>query len=74
MKIIIEIPDEEVYAIGKETIKEKIKDYIKFLKIKNEFKQISSEIQEEFKDNYWIQVEKAREEAWKEYKKNLNQH
>ena len=72
MKLTIEIPDEEIYEIGKETLKKKIQEYIEFIKLEKEIKEISKELKEIFPENkYWEEVEKIRQEAWQEYKKGL---
>ncbi len=72
MKLAIEIPDEEIYEIGKETLKRKIQEYLEFIKLEKEIKEISKELKEFFSENkYWEEVEKIRQEPWQEYKKSL---
>ncbi|WP_456384373.1 hypothetical protein [Persephonella sp.] len=72
MKLTIEIPDEEVYEIGKETIRKKIEEYLEFIRLERDIKEISKEINETFSgEKYWQEVEKLRAEAWEEYKNGL---
>ncbi|WP_297453370.1 hypothetical protein [Persephonella sp.] len=72
MKLMIEIPDEEIYETGKETLKKKIEEYLEFIKLEKDIKEISKELKEIFSENrYWEEVEKIRQEAWQEYKKSL---
>ncbi|MBK3332650.1 hypothetical protein GWK41_06180 [Persephonella atlantica] len=72
MKLTIEIPDEEIYEIGKEALKKKIEEYLEFMKLEKDIKQMSEELKEIFsEEEYWKEVEKSRREAWQEYKKGL---
>ncbi len=72
MKLTIEIPDEEIYEIGKEALKKKIEEYLEFMKLEKDIKQMSEELKEIFsEEEYWKEVEKSRQEAWQEYKKGL---
>ncbi len=72
MKLIIDIPDEEIYEIGKEALKKKIEEYIEFIKLEKDIKELSQELKKVFSEKeYWQEVEKSREEAWQEYKKDL---
>ncbi|WP_456400476.1 hypothetical protein, partial [Persephonella sp.] len=72
MKITIEIPDEEVYKIGKESLKKKIEEYLEFMKLKKDIKELSEELKKIFsEEKYWQEVEKIRQESWQEYKKGL---
>ncbi len=72
MKLMIEIPDEEIYEIGKETFKKKIEEYLEFMKLEKDIKELSKELRELFsEEEYWKEVEKSRQEAWQEYKKGL---
>ncbi len=72
MKLTIEIPDEEIYEIGKEALKKKIEEYLEFMKLERDIKQMSEELKEIFsEEEYWKEVEKSRQEAWQEYKKGL---
>ncbi|WP_457640774.1 hypothetical protein [Persephonella sp.] len=69
---MIEIPDEEIYEIGKETFKKKIEEYLEFMKLEKDIKELSKELRELFsEEEYWKEVEKSRQEAWQEYKKGL---
>ncbi len=72
MKLTIEVPDEEIYELGKETFKKKIEEYLQFLKLEKDIKELSKEIKQVFsEEEYWQEVEKSRQEAWHEYKKGL---
>jgi len=72
MKLIIEIPDEEIYEIGKEAFKKKIEEYVEFIKLEKEIKELSEELKRFFsEEEYWQEVERGRREAWQEYKKDL---
>ena len=72
MKFTIEIPDKEIYKIGEETIKNKLREYLEFLFIEKDLKVISKEIKKHFSEkNYWQEIEKIKKEAWEEYKKDL---
>ena len=72
MKLTIEIPDEEIYEIGKEAFKKKIEEYLEFMKLEKDVKELSKELKKIFsEEKYWQEVEKSREEAWEEYKKGL---
>ena len=73
MKLTIEIPDEEVYELGRKTLQSKIEEYVEILKLEKVLEEVSMEIREVFsEEDYWKEVEKIREEAWQEYKKELN--
>ncbi|RMB00062.1 hypothetical protein [Hydrogenothermus marinus] len=73
MKIIIRIPDEIVYKIGKRAIKEKIEKTLNFLELEELMKEISEDIRKVYtEEEYWKEVEKIRQEAWQEYKKGLD--
>lgn len=73
MKLTIEIPDEEVYELGRKTLQSKIEEYVEILKLEKVLEEVSMEIKEVFsEEDYWKEVEKIREEAWQEYKKELN--
>ena len=73
MKLTIEIPDEEVYELGRKTLQSKIEEYVQILKLEKVLEEVSMEIKEVFsEEDYWKEVEKIREEAWQEYKKELN--
>ncbi len=72
MKLIIEVSDEEIYEIGKEAFKRKIKEYVEFMKLEKDIKELSKELKSTFsEEEYWQEVEKSRQEAWQEYKKEL---
>ncbi len=72
MKFTIEIPDEEIYKIGKELIKDKLKEYLEFISLEKDLEKLSTEIRKEFTEGkYWQEIERIREEAWEEYKKDL---
>jgi DNA repair photolyase len=72
MKLTIEISDEEIYEIGKETLKKKIEEYLEFIKLEKDIKKLSKELKKIFsEEEYWQEVEKSRQEAWQEYKKGL---
>ncbi|WP_293444399.1 hypothetical protein [Persephonella sp.] len=72
MKLTIEIPDEEIYEIGKEAFKKKIEEYLEFMKLEKDIKELSKELKNIFsEEEYWQEVEKSRQEAWQEYKKSL---
>lgn len=73
MKILIEMPDQEVYEIGRKVVQEKIQEYLEILKLEKVLDEISKEIKDAFsEENYWEKVEKIREEAWQEYKKGFD--
>jgi DNA repair photolyase len=73
MKLTIEIPDEEIYEIGKEAFKKKIEEYLEFMKLEKDVKELSKELKKIFsEEKYWKEVEKSREEAWKNIKKVLS--
>ncbi|MDM7273696.1 hypothetical protein [Sulfurihydrogenibium azorense] len=73
MKLMIEIPDEEVYELGRKTLQSKIEEYVQILKLEKVLKEVSMEIKKFFsEEDYWKEVEKIREEAWREYKKEFN--
>ena len=70
MKLTIEVPDEKIYEIGKETLKKKIEEYLEFMKLEKDIKELSNELKKVFsEEEYWKEVEKSKEEAWQEYKK-----
>ncbi len=72
MKLTIEIPDEEIYEIGKEAFKKKIEEYLEFIKLEKDIKELSKELKNIFsEEEYWQEVEKGRQEAWQEYKKSF---
>jgi len=72
LKFTIEIPDEEIYKIGKELIKDKLKEYLEFISLEKDLEKLSTEIRKEFTEGkYWQEIERIREEAWEEYKKDL---
>jgi len=72
MKLTIEIPDEEIYEIGKEAFKKKIEEYLEFIKLEKDIKELSKELKKVFsEEEYWQEVEKSRQEAWQEYKKGF---
>ena len=72
MKLTIEIPDEEIYEIGKKAFKKKIEEYLEFMKLEKDIKELSKELKKIFsEEEYWQEVEKSRQEAWQEYKKGL---
>ncbi len=72
MKLTIEVPDEKIYEIGKETLKKKIEEYLEFMKFEKDIKELSNELKKVFsEEEYWKEVEKSKEEAWQEYKKGL---
>ena len=72
MKLTIEIPDKEIYEIGKEALKKKIEEYLEFMKLEKDIKELSKELKKIFsEEEYWQEVEKSKQEAWQEYKKGL---
>ena len=72
MRLTIEIPDEEIYEIGKKAFKKKIEEYLEFMKLEKDIKELSKELKKIFsEEEYWQEVEKSRQEAWQEYKKGL---
>lgn len=73
MDIVIRIPDEKVYKIGKRTIQEKIEKTLIFLELEELIKEISEDIRKAYtEEEYWKKVEKLRQQAWQEYKKELD--
>ena len=72
MRLTIEIPDEEIYELGKETLKKKIEEYLEFIKLEKDIRELSRELKTFFsEEEYWKEVERSRREAWQEYKKGL---
>lgn len=69
-KIILEVKDEDLLQLGKTRVREEVEQTLKWMKIKGLFKSISEELKGS-EVNYESEIEKIKEEAWQEYKKEL---
>lgn len=69
-KITLEIKDEDLLQLGKTKIREEVEKTLKWMKIKGLLKSISEALSS-LKVDYEKEVERIREEAWQEYKKEL---
>ena len=73
MKLTIEIPDEEIYEIGKEAFKKKIEEYLEFIKLEKDIKELSKELKNIFsEEEYWQEIEKGSKKLGKNTKKVLS--
>ena len=69
-KISVEVGDKDLMKLGEARLKEEIELTLKWMKMKGLLKSISHALRS-LKVDYGKEVEKIREEAWKEYKKGL---
>ena len=71
MQLKIDIPDEALAEFGKETIQQEIQKMLQWLRIKQSFKKVSEGLHKFDDKTYQRKLEKIRETAWDEYKKDL---
>ncbi len=69
-KIILEVKDEDLLQLGETRVREEVEQTLKWMKIKGLFKSISEELKGS-EVSYESEIEKIKEEAWQEYKKEL---
>lgn len=69
-KIVLELSDEDLLQLGKLKIKEEVEQTLKWLKMKGFLKSISHALST-LKIDYEGEVEKIKQESWREYKKEL---
>lgn len=72
MQFTVDIPEQDLIEFGKDTIHQEIQKMLKWLKIKQSFKKISEELRSYYdEEEYYKELEKIRESAWDEYKRDL---
>ena len=71
MQLTFDIPEKDLVQFGKETIQQEIHKMLKWLKIKQSFKEISKGLQQIDEESHYRKLEKIRETTWDEYKKDL---
>lgn len=71
MQLTVDIPEKDLVEFGKETIQQEIQKMLKWLKMKQSFKKISSGLQKFDEKSYYGELEKIRESTWDDYKKDL---
>jgi len=69
-KIVLEVKDEDLLQMGKVKVKEEMEQTLKWMKIKGLLKNISEALRS-LKIDYDKEIEKIKEEAWQEHKKEL---
>lgn len=72
MQLTFDIPEKDLVEFGKETIQQEIHKMLRWLKIKQSFKKISGGLTQLDEKSYYQKLEKIREKAWNEYKKDLS--
>ena len=70
-KIVLEVKDEDLLQMGKAKVKEEMEQTLKWMKIKGLLKSISEALRS-LKVDYDKEIEKIKEEAWQEHKKELS--
>lgn len=71
MQLTVDIPEQDLVEFGKDTIHQEIQKMLKWMKIKQSFKKISEELRFYDEKEYYKELEKIRQSAWDEYKKDL---
>ncbi|MDQ7052206.1 MAG: hypothetical protein Q9P14_04670 [candidate division KSB1 bacterium] len=72
MQLVIDIPEKDLIEFGKKTIEEEFQRTLQWLKIRNSFEILAHKLQQYDQKDYCETLEAIREDAWLEYKKELN--
>ncbi len=72
MQLVIDIPEKDLIEFGKKTIEEEFQRTLQWLKIRNSFEILAQKLQQYDKKDYCKTLEAIREDAWREYKKDLH--
>lgn len=72
MQLTIDIPEKDLVEFGRESIEQEIESMLKWLRIKQNLKRISKGLKDIDDKTYFDTIDKIKEDAWHEYKKDLN--
>ena len=71
MQLTIEVPEKDLVAFGRESIQREIARTLRWMKIRQSFKNISAELSSLDEQMYFQELEAIRAATWDEYKREL---
>jgi len=72
MEMIIDISENDLISFGWESVQKEINTTLKWMRIRQSFRKISEKLKSSFDEEDYLSVlEKIRESAWNEYKKEI---
>lgn len=69
MEVTFDVSEKDLAEFGEEIIRKEFKKTLKWLRLKQAFKNISDALKEMDEQTYHKELEKIRESAWAEYQK-----
>lgn len=72
MQLTMDISEHDVAEFGKDAIQREFENALKWIRIKQAFRNISTDLGAFDAQEYAQQIEIIRESAWNEYKQGLN--
>ncbi len=71
MQLTIEVPEKDLVAFGRESVQREIARTLRWMKIRQSFKNISAELSSLDEQMYFQELEAIRAATWDEYKREL---
>lgn len=72
MKLEIEVSEQDLLELGKQAVEREVQASLERLRLRTAFTRLSEEIREAWdEEDYWKEVNLARQEAWESYRKEI---